>query len=250
MTHLKQAAVVSRTSASGLGLKSASRGIMHVMRMVPPRAVAGAASALPLLDGTYEETVRFSSYANWVVPGTIMQGRYPHMEPETPGLSEEGGRLQLERILQAGLTTFISLQGELPDQVDMPQEGLKGFKPYKTVAEEVVNASGQWRQLHFLHRPVVDMGVPDSSAMRNMIMDLSQRVQSGEVLYIHCHGGRGRSGVLASCLIATMYGLSAEEAIERVSRAYVTRRDGLPGSPDTPKQFDFIRKYIASLSKA
>ena len=31
-------------------------------------------------DG-FEESHRFSSYANWIIPGHVMLGRYPYVEP-------------------------------------------------------------------------------------------------------------------------------------------------------------------------
>ena len=29
----------------------------------------------------FEEAHRFSSYANWIIPGHVMLGRYPYVEP-------------------------------------------------------------------------------------------------------------------------------------------------------------------------
>jgi hypothetical protein len=46
----------------------------------------------------------------------------------------------------------------------------------------------------------------------------------GEKLYIHCWGGRGRAGTVGACLLGYAYGLSAQEALERVQRAFDTRR--------------------------
>jgi len=50
-------------------------------------------------------------------------------------------------------------------------------------------------------------------------------------------------------LLKTVYGIHAEEALRRVQRAFVTRRDsdvsGTPRtSPETEEQRDFVRKYV------
>lgn len=44
-------------------------------------------------------------------------------------------------------------------------------------------------------------------------------------------GGRGRAGTVGATLLAHLYGLSADEALERVQRAFDTRKDGegMPG---------------------
>lgn len=43
---------------------------------------------------------------------------------------------------------------------------------------------------------------------------------------MHCWGGRGRAGLVGACLLAALYGLGAEEALERVQRSFDTRKDG------------------------
>jgi hypothetical protein len=47
----------------------------------------------------------------------------------------------------------------------------------------------------------------------------------GESVYVHCWGGRGRAGLVAACFLQHAYGVSGEEALQRVGRAYDTRGD-------------------------
>lgn len=75
--------------------------------------------------------------------------------------------------------------------------------------------------------------------------DLKQRLAAGERLYIHCWGGRGRAGTVGACLLAAAYGLSEKEALERVQRAFDTRRDENRRSPETEAQLAFVRDYVA-----
>lgn len=72
--------------------------------MAPP-----AVNPNPALADKYEATHAFSAYANWLVPGAIMLGRYPFVEPSRCR-SRELGELQLTAILEAGVTTFVCLQ--------------------------------------------------------------------------------------------------------------------------------------------
>ena len=57
----------------------------------------------------YESNTKFASYGNWLLPGHLMVGRYPFVEPSRC-TSRELGVEQLQQILEAGITTFVSLQ--------------------------------------------------------------------------------------------------------------------------------------------
>ncbi len=59
--------------------------------------------------GEYESAHAFSHFANWLVPGRILVGRYPYVEPSRCR-SREQGTQHMRQILGAGMTTFVSLQ--------------------------------------------------------------------------------------------------------------------------------------------
>lgn len=84
----------------------------------------------------YKERHAFTSYANWIVPGHIMLGRYPFVEPNRCKTREQGEQ-QLRAILSTGVSTFVSLQGEMPPQAKMPIGGKDGFYPYKSTTDLV-----------------------------------------------------------------------------------------------------------------
>lgn len=239
---------------------------------------------LPPLNTEYENICTFTDYANWLIPpqekGAVMLGRYPYVEPARCR-SHEKGEEQLRTILEAGVTTFVSLQGELPPQLSMRVGGVEGFLPYRPTATllaaalsdppslEEINAlrtpdldkflpprskkskpdySKQRNRitLDFLHFPITDLGLPaDQQTFRDLIDDLQQRiVDKGEKIYIHCWGGRGRAGTTGACLLGKMYSLSADEALDRVQRAFDTRRDGGRRSPETASQQTFVKEFI------
>ncbi len=60
----------------------------------------------------------------------------------------------------------------------------------------------------------------------DIITALEDILHNNGVAYVHCWGGRGRSGTIAACLLGKAYGLGAQEALERVDRAYRTRENG------------------------
>ncbi|KXZ46719.1 hypothetical protein GPECTOR_41g684 [Gonium pectorale] len=240
------------------------------------RVEASGLPSLPALDATYESTVAFTDFANWLIPGSVLLGRYPYVEPSRC-LRREQGEEQLKKILETGVTTLVSLQAELPPQEKMTLAGSHGFLPYKATADlirsslngpppmEIVEGlrnpqldkflPKRKRQgapynpvtLQFVHSPIPDLHVPGSTELRALLQDLQQRLAKGEKLYVHCWGGRGRAGTVGACLLAEMYDLSADECLERVQRAFDTRHDGGRRSPETEEQVAFVRGYVSAL---
>ncbi|PSC73500.1 MAP kinase phosphatase 6 isoform B [Micractinium conductrix] len=240
---------------------------------------ATALPELPPLDDNYEATCSFTDVGNWLIPGRLMAGRYPFVEPGRCR-SHEVGEAQLRELVQAGLTTFVCLQAELPPQESMRIGGLNGFLPYRATAQllasslspppsiEEVSAlrtpeldrylpprrrpsAYQQRariELNFSHCPIVDLSVPDADRLRLLLSELAGRLEAGENLYVHCWGGRGRAGTVGACLLAHLYGITADEALERVQRAFDTRKDDKRRSPETEEQVAFVRRFIADSS--
>ncbi len=62
--------------------------------------------------------------------------------------------------------------------------------------------------------------------VREVTAEIERQLGQGRGVYLHCWGGRGRAGTFGACLLAHMYGMSAEEALMRVQRAFSTRGDG------------------------
>ena len=61
--------------------------------------------------------------------------------------------------------------------------------------------------------------------VKSVTSEIRNRLESGEKIYMHCWGGRGRAGTLGACLLGDLYGIDAEEALLRVQKAFSTRGD-------------------------
>lgn len=79
---------------------------------------------------------------------------------------------------------------------------------------------------------------------------LAARVARGEVLYLHCWGGHGRTGTVVSIMLHLMYGLSAEEAMERCQFVHDIRRIPINvGSPQTEAQREQVRRVVSRVER-
>ena len=62
--------------------------------------------------------------------------------------------------------------------------------------------------------------------MLDLVEQIKGFILDGQVVYMHCWGGRGRAGTIASCFLASCYHLSAQETADRIQLAFDTRNDG------------------------
>lgn len=238
-------------------------------------AVTEQLPALLPLDEEYEEAHAFRWFANWLIKGRLLVGRYPFVEPSRCK-SREQGKLQLEQVLDEGIKTFVSLQEELPPQPEMQPGGIKGFMPYYATACLLAKAreppvsmaendglrnryldqflparrrESAWdgatpTPLSFVHEPITDLDIPSAETLTRLLDNLESRIRGGESVYLHCWGGRGRAGTVGATLLHRLYGLSADECLERVQRAFDTRKDDVRHSPQTEEQRQFVRAFI------
>eukprot|EP00889_Picochlorum_renovo_P003306 jgi/Picre1/30336/NNA_005700.t1 len=206
---------------------------------------------LPELGDDYHSTMGFSESANWLIPGVLMAGRYPFVEPSRC-TKRADGEAMLEQLLMSGIKTFISLQGELPPQEEMPLKGVDGFQAYKAPATLIAAALSDpptVEEMNGLRTHYLDKFLPPKREKKNAspsrrIMNW-KRAKDQDVMYLHCWGGRGRAGTVGACVLGKMYGLSGEEALTRVQRAFDTRNDGGRKSPETPEQQNLVKAYLA-----
>jgi alanine transaminase len=95
----------------------------------------------------------------------------------------------------------------------------------------------------FGHCPIPDLGVPSVEALEGVVGDVIDRLKAGQVVYLHCWGGRGRAGTVGACVIGRLYGLGADEALERTDRALSTREPG-GQSPETAEQRALVAEFL------
>ena len=146
------------------------------------------ANDLPTLEEMGDEDFYFSSTANWVVPRMVMVGESPYLA------SSMQERLQI-LCTDGGVTTFVCLQAEVPPQSHMWVDfgGTKGksevVQSYAEVAHQIENV--EFSKLRFVYYGVRDYEPARSlKELEILIEDLVKRCKDGEILYIHCKGGK------------------------------------------------------------
>jgi len=213
----------------------------------------------------------FSPEANWLVPGRILVGRYPANDPYIV-CSPDEQYLKIEKIVLEGrVTTFICLQAELPPQTK-DSEGMLSwvngeipsghtrlggvFTRYMPDAVKVFESKKRdglfpaAKKLDFVHMPIPDLSPAKSiSLLQTYVQEVLRRVSNQEIVYLHCWGGCGRTGLVSACLLGELYGISADEALERVDKYFKLRsKEALAPhsrSPETDAQIFQVKRYFS-----
>jgi protein-tyrosine phosphatase len=91
--------------------------------------------------------------------------------------------------------------------------------------------------LAFRSLPVPDLGVPDHAAFARPLRELSDELNAGRHVLVHCWGGVGRSSMVAAALLV-IRGSTPEAAWHRVAYAR-----GVP-VPETDEQRDWVDALV------
>jgi len=169
--------------------------------------------------------------SNWVIKGLVLCGEYPGDAKEDRHVGN------LMTYAQEGVTTYVCLQEdkELQRQVFRPY-----FKDACGIMDVLLDGarSSSNPALKYVQFPIEDGCIASSDkAMFDFVMELVERItENGEVLYIHCWAGRGRTGMIVACLLGIIYKISAYEALERTNAYFQQREITYGDSPEYAHQ--------------
>ncbi|CAM9696043.1 unnamed protein product [Scytosiphon promiscuus] len=206
--------------------------------------------------------------SNWVLPGSLLVGAYP------ASMNDSHHAHLLCTILLQGVSTFVCLQQEYRAE-GVTEEMWRSGDALRPYFQDVVQLLGKLRELRraggadgggsgarsvpaipanicapedtdFVHFPIVDCNVADDTKVLQLAGKLATRLARGEVMYLHCWGGHGRTGTVVCIMLHLMYGCSADEAMERCQHVHDVRRIPISvGSPQTEAQRQQVRRVIA-----
>ena len=195
-----------------------------------------------------------SPFANWVFPGKLICGPYPGLDGiNFPTVTDAVDNLEaLVSIDQ--VNTFVCLQSELPPQdpnVPGSTQHVIYFPKYENYAYTLAQRMGR-KFVTYLHMPMDDQTTPShADFLKNIIQLLHLLNDPSRVVYIHCAGGHGRTGLYIACLLIAIKNMCSKEALYTTQLAHNTRvkhdrkvPHNYPSlSPSTELQCDFVRAF-------
>lgn len=155
----------------------------------------------------------------WVEPGRFLAGEYPRTPDEQASLAK------LNALVDAGVRAFVNLT-----------ETDEGLLPYSSLLAQC-NAEGVTHERFGIR----DISVPRSAKHTASILNaIDRHLAAGRIVYLHCWGGVGRTGVIVGCWLAR-HGYPGEAALARLRELWrQCPKSASRSSPETPAQEEYV----------
>ena len=160
----------------------------------------------------------------WVISGRFRAGEYPG------SVIDGDARQKLRWLLNQDTNVF----------VDLTEEGESGLKPYNHLLAE--ERAGHAAAVVYKRLPLTDFNTPTHEILEEVLDTIDLALSLGRNVYLHCYGGKGRTGTVVGCYLVR-HGLAGQEALERIQAL----RNDIPGrgrqSPETEGQKRMVLEW-------
>lgn len=184
---------------------------------------------------TFEWPRRPFPRSYWIIPEKLLAGFLP--SSADPVIR----RANLRNLLNCGIRRIINLME--PHETNHQREP---FLPYE---EEFLGlAALEQVEARCLRFPIKDCSIPTRERMIEILDVIDQSLEEGVPIYLHCWGGRGRTGTVVGCWLARHGIASGEEVLRKIAAI----REGQDATanlpvPETPHQRKMVITWQESL---
>jgi hypothetical protein len=140
-----------------------------------------------------------------------------------------------KKLVDADIRVFLNLME--------PGETNNAGKPFVAYTDAINRqATSRGIAVAFHRIPIRDLSVPDRASMEQIQALLDRTLDDDQRVYVHCWGGRGRTGTVVG-IHQIQNGLAdPEDFVDTI--AWLRRADSGGGnSPETSEQIEFVRAF-------
>jgi ribA/ribD-fused uncharacterized protein len=148
--------------------------------------------------------------------------------------------------------------GSFPTQEAVNELEIKGVRFFINLTHDHEKKITPYTtKYEYISFPIIDRHVPkDWKEFAQFIIRVSDIIVSlkqNELVYLHCKGGHGRSGVVVASLLCYMFKMSPVDALKQTTK-YHSKRSVMRekwrtlGSPQTYHQKSFVHKFFDNLN--
>jgi hypothetical protein len=169
-------------------------------------------------------------HSYWVVPENLLAGNYPGSK------DPEEMRQKLTGLVGVGIRHVINLQQE--NERDFVGDL---FVPYAAELRSI--ATAQSVEATMVRMPIQDMSVPTREEMRAILDEIDQSLALNFLVYVHCWGGKGRTGTVVGCYLARHRIATDWDALRKIKSLRRGVPDWRANSSQSPEQFAMVRSW-------
>ena len=166
----------------------------------------------------------------WVVPGKFLAGYYPG-DLDTVKMEDK-----LKRLLWSGIRYIVNLMEE-----DERKRYGDPFPSYENAIARYAKRAGV--QVTCVRRPIKNLTVPTSEQMRNILDEIDDAISQDKPVYVHCWGGKGRTGTVVGCYLAYHGHAQGQDVLDLIQKLRPNDPDAYYPLPQTPQQRDMATSW-------
>lgn len=145
---------------------------------------------------------------------------------------------RMQALAECGITLSVSLM--FPNERD--HQGNE-FRPYEPTL--VAAAAARGRTCRCIRIPIVDGGVPSQDEMAQILDAIDGELAVGGRVYLHCWGGRGRTGTAAACWLIRHAVAASHTAVDHLQILVSHAADLFRPTPENELQRQFVGTWDA-----
>ena len=167
----------------------------------------------------------------WVIPGRLLMGCMP-VKPE-PSRTRE----KVRELLEQGIQTFVNLIHE--NETNFDGVPIASYEQELQAEAEAMGVTAQHYRLS-----IEDLTAPTAEHMKRVLDQIDESLNKGQPVYVHCWGGRGRTGTVAGCYLARHGYANGQRALDFVQHLRRTDARANTASPETQEQCTMVREWL------
>lgn len=167
----------------------------------------------------------------WVQPGRFLGGFFPGDADTVQA------HAKLPALAGCGVTHVINLM-----EADERDHSARLFADYSSALQQIALQRGV--SIGWTRRPIPDLGVPEISEMVQ-ILDLVDAAMRDGCVYVHCRGGRGRTGTVVGCWLARHRKAGGSGVLDCLKQLTAHNSSAFPHIPEMEVQREFVRQWRA-----
>lgn len=158
----------------------------------------------------------------WAEPGRLLAGPIPTSEDRA------ALRAQVARLLELGVRTVVDLR--------TPSEPPSIRVLLDKLATDTIDPI-------WIGVPILDGGAPSVAQMQTLLDVIDGSLARDRPVYVHCQGGRGRTGTVVACWWIRHGRYDVEAALAELMRRRAGQPNGARPSPETGPQLRLVRSW-------
>jgi protein tyrosine phosphatase len=143
---------------------------------------------------------------------------------------------KLSALVAAKVTLVISLM-----ESDESDHSGSPFIDYARRLEEIAFALK--RSIRRVRFEIPDRSIPSPGVMRAILDAIKAEMANEGTVYVHCWGGKGRTGTVVGCLLLELGDENAETILPRLKTLTAHASGAFWPTPQTPEQCAFVLNW-------